>query len=105
MFTIYDTDRDGSLTLKELSALLDTILSLMFSDLSQKETQRICEHAFISLDKDYDHKLSFEEFAEFTKELPTMSDFLRLQSQSALERWMSVSTGAQEQHSKSCPIQ
>eukprot|EP00658_Telonema_sp_P-2_P033557 TRINITY_DN24600_c0_g1_i2.p1 TRINITY_DN24600_c0_g1~~TRINITY_DN24600_c0_g1_i2.p1 ORF type:complete len:216 (-),score=61.64 TRINITY_DN24600_c0_g1_i2:209-856(-) len=100
MFQLYDADKDGQLRFDEVSQLLGSIISLAHKRMSKKEADLMAAEAFGTLDRNQDGMLSQEEFAHFTGSMPSIAEFLRLESQSARQRWLTV-----PDKSENCPIQ
>jgi len=61
VFGIFDEDKDGFLTTKELGSVLK---SMVGTHMESSEIETICESLLLELDRDGDGKISFEEFHE-----------------------------------------
>lgn len=74
MFRIYDMDRDGYISSKELFQVLKMMTG---KNLTDSQLQQIVNRTISYLDKDADGKLSYEEFMAVVGKRGTSSDVTR----------------------------
>jgi len=65
-FQIYDLDNDGFISNGDL---FKTLKMLVEDNLTDIQIQQLVDRTIIMADKDFDGKLSYEEFSEFCKEM------------------------------------
>jgi len=70
IFRIYDMDRDGYISNGELYQVLKMMTG---SNLTDQQLQQIVDKTIISLDKDADGKISFEEFKSLVETRSTVA--------------------------------
>lgn len=65
-FQIYDMNNDGYITNGDL---FETLKMLVGDNLTDLQIQQLVDRTLVSADKDFDGKISFEEFCVYCKDM------------------------------------
>eukprot|EP00658_Telonema_sp_P-2_P080701 TRINITY_DN8089_c0_g1_i2.p1 TRINITY_DN8089_c0_g1~~TRINITY_DN8089_c0_g1_i2.p1 ORF type:complete len:461 (-),score=135.30 TRINITY_DN8089_c0_g1_i2:124-1506(-) len=97
LFTVFDSDHDGTLQADEVRGALTSVFSLMHNrQILPNELDTLCLPALNALNKSQDDELGFEEFEVVMHEMPTLMEFLRLQAANSQERWLAAAQNEDE---------